>query len=42
MLSKQIYLLSVCRFDRQQKGCYEREAGRMTISELLERAGGLL
>ena len=33
--------LSVCRFDRQQKGCHEREAGKMTISELLELAGGL-
>ena len=29
---------SVCRFDRQQKGCYERDAGKMTIAELLEIA----
>ena len=26
---------SVCRFDRQQKGCYERNTGKMTIEELL-------
>ena len=30
--------LSVCRFDRQQKGCYERDARKMTISELLQLA----
>lgn len=29
---------SVCRFDRQQKGCYERDAGKLTISQLLEMA----
>ena len=29
---------SVCRFDKQQKGCYERDAKKMTISELLEMA----
>jgi ATP-dependent helicase/nuclease subunit B len=27
---------SVCRFDRQQKGCYERDAKKMTIAELLQ------
>ncbi len=27
---------SVCRFDKQQKGCYERDAGKMTIGELLQ------
>ena len=27
--------LSVCRFDRQQKGCYERDARKMTLGELL-------
>ena len=29
---------SVCRFDRQQKGCYERETKKMTIEELLAMA----
>ncbi len=29
---------AVCRFDKQQKGCYERDAGKMTISELLQQA----
>ena len=29
---------SVCRFDRQQKGCYERDAKKMTIAELLSMA----
>ncbi len=29
---------SVCRFDRQQKGCHERDARKLTISELLEMA----
>ena len=27
---------SVCRFDKQQKGCRERDAGKLTLSELLE------
>ena len=26
---------SVCRFDKQQKGCYERDTQKMTISDLL-------
>ena len=26
---------SVCRFDRQQKGCYERDARKLTVAELL-------
>ena len=30
--------LSVCRYDRQQKGCYERDAGKMTVAELLALA----
>ena len=30
---------AVCRFDRQQKGCYEREANKLTVSELLQLAG---
>ncbi len=29
---------AVCRFDRQQKGCHERDAGKMTVSELLQLA----
>ena len=29
---------SVCRFDRQQKGCHERDARKLTISELLDMA----
>ena len=29
---------SVCRFDKQQKGCRERDAGKLTIAELLEKA----
>ena len=29
---------SVCRFDRQQKGCHERDAKKMTVSELLSMA----
>ena len=29
---------SVCRFDRQQKGCYERDAKKLTVSELLALA----
>lgn len=29
---------SVCRFDKQQKGCYERDAGKMTVGELLAMA----
>ena len=33
--------LSVCRFDRQQKGCRERDAEKMTIGELLARAEDL-
>ena len=31
---------AVCRFDKQQKGCYERDAGRMSIAELLQLAKG--
>ena len=31
---------SVCRFDKQQKGCYERDTGKMTIAELLALAEG--
>jgi ATP-dependent helicase/nuclease subunit B len=33
---------SVCRFDRQQKGCYERSAKAMKLSQLLEMAEVLL
>ena len=29
---------SVCRFDRQQKGCYERDTKKLTIAELLKTA----
>ena len=29
---------SVCWYDRQQKGCYERDAVKMTIVELLKMA----
>ena len=29
---------SVCRFDRQQKGCCERDAGKLTVAELLNMA----
>ena len=29
---------SVCRFDKQQKGCYERSAKKMDIEELLKMA----
>ena len=32
---------AVCRFDKQQKGCYERDAKKLTIGELLEMAGEL-
>jgi hypothetical protein len=31
----------VCRYDRQQKGCFERDAGKMTVAELIEMAGKL-
>ena len=31
---------SVCRFDRQQKGCYERDPGKLTLKELLSLAEG--
>lgn len=33
--------VSVCRYDRQQKGCFERDAGKMTVAELIEMAGKL-
>lgn len=29
---------SVCRYDKQQKGCYERDAAKMTVAELIEMA----
>ena len=31
---------SVCRFDKQQKGCYERDTRKMTIADLLALAEG--
>jgi hypothetical protein len=30
----------VCRFDKQQKGCYERDTRKMTIADLLALAEG--
>ena len=29
---------SVCRFDKQQQGCYERSTKSMTVTELIEMA----
>ena len=29
---------SVCRFDPQQKGCYQRNTRGMTVAELIEMA----
>ena len=31
---------SVCRFDKQQKGCYERDTRKMTIADLLALVEG--
>ena len=31
---------AVCRFDKQQKGCYERDTWKMTIADLLALAEG--
>ena len=33
--------LSVCRFDKQQKGCHVRHADKLTVAELLKLAEGI-